>query len=163
MSRYPGFDSRRDKIFWEVVGLERGPLSLVSTTEEILGRNGSSYGLENREYGSGDPLRWPRNTLYLRKLVLTSPTCGGHLVGVVRLRTKATDVVCLFVCLFVWLHDTRERHLKYTSLYGQSTSFVAWDLLKSLLCHASTSSILWKVEFKCLYNSSCLNMEPLSA
>jgi hypothetical protein len=24
-------------IFWEVVGLERGPLSLVSTTEELLG------------------------------------------------------------------------------------------------------------------------------
>jgi hypothetical protein len=30
-----GFDSRRYKIFWEVVGLERGPLSLVSETEEI--------------------------------------------------------------------------------------------------------------------------------
>jgi hypothetical protein len=33
-----GFDSRRHHIFWEVVGLERGPLSLVSTTEELLGR-----------------------------------------------------------------------------------------------------------------------------
>jgi hypothetical protein len=30
-----GFDSRRYQIFWEVVGLERGPLSLVSTTEEL--------------------------------------------------------------------------------------------------------------------------------
>jgi hypothetical protein len=30
------FDSRSYKIFWEVVGLERGPLSLVSTTEELL-------------------------------------------------------------------------------------------------------------------------------
>jgi hypothetical protein len=29
-------DSRRYHIFWEVVGLERGPLSLVSTTEELL-------------------------------------------------------------------------------------------------------------------------------
>jgi hypothetical protein len=28
-SRSPGFDSRRYQIFWEVVGLERGPLSLV--------------------------------------------------------------------------------------------------------------------------------------
>jgi hypothetical protein len=27
--RGPGFDSRRYQIFWEVVGLERGPLSLV--------------------------------------------------------------------------------------------------------------------------------------
>jgi hypothetical protein len=33
-----GIDSRSFQIFWEVVGLERGPLSLVSTTEELLGR-----------------------------------------------------------------------------------------------------------------------------
>jgi hypothetical protein len=32
------------------VGLERGPLSLVSTTEEQLGRKSSGFGLENREY-----------------------------------------------------------------------------------------------------------------
>jgi hypothetical protein len=33
-----GFDSRRYQNFWEVAGLERGPLSLVSTIEELLGR-----------------------------------------------------------------------------------------------------------------------------
>jgi hypothetical protein len=33
-----GFDSRRYQIFWEVVGLERGPLSLVSRNEELLER-----------------------------------------------------------------------------------------------------------------------------
>jgi hypothetical protein len=32
----------------KVVGLERGPLSLVSTTEELLGRNNSGFGLESR-------------------------------------------------------------------------------------------------------------------
>jgi hypothetical protein len=57
-SRGPGFD------FWEVVGLERGPLSLVSTTEKLLGRNSSGSGLETQEYGRGDPLRWSRDTLY---------------------------------------------------------------------------------------------------
>jgi hypothetical protein len=31
----PGFDSRHYK---KVLGLERGPLSLVTTTEELLGR-----------------------------------------------------------------------------------------------------------------------------
>jgi hypothetical protein len=31
----PGYDSRRYQIFWEVVGLEWGPLSLVSTVEEL--------------------------------------------------------------------------------------------------------------------------------
>jgi hypothetical protein len=82
------------KIFWEVVGLERGPLSLVSTTEELLGRNSSGSGLENRKYGRGVPLRWPRDTLYPQKLALTSPTYGGRSVGIVRLRTKTTELIC---------------------------------------------------------------------
>jgi hypothetical protein len=34
----PGFDFQRYQIFCEVVGLERDPLSLVSTTEELLER-----------------------------------------------------------------------------------------------------------------------------
>jgi hypothetical protein len=34
--RWPGFDSRHYQK--KVVGLERGPLSLVSTTEELLDR-----------------------------------------------------------------------------------------------------------------------------
>jgi hypothetical protein len=42
-----GLDSRSYQIFWGVVGLERGPLSLVSTTEELLGRKSSDSGLEN--------------------------------------------------------------------------------------------------------------------
>jgi hypothetical protein len=33
-----GFDSRRYQIFFDAVSLERGPLSLVSTTEELLER-----------------------------------------------------------------------------------------------------------------------------
>jgi hypothetical protein len=40
----------------------------------------------------GDSLRWPRDTLYLQKLALTSPTVGGRSVGVVRLRTKGHGV-----------------------------------------------------------------------
>jgi hypothetical protein len=35
-SRGPGIDSRRYQIFWEVVGLERGPLSLVRIIEKPL-------------------------------------------------------------------------------------------------------------------------------
>jgi hypothetical protein len=34
--RGPGFDSRHYQIFSEVGGLERGPLGLVSTIEELL-------------------------------------------------------------------------------------------------------------------------------
>jgi hypothetical protein len=86
-----GFDSRRYQIFWQVVGLERGPLSLVSTIEELLGRKRSGSGLENREYGRRDPLGWPRDALYPQKLALTSPTSGGRSVGIVRSRTEATE------------------------------------------------------------------------
>jgi hypothetical protein len=39
----------------------------------------------------GDPLRWPRDTLYQQKLALIMPTCGGRSVGTVRLWTKATE------------------------------------------------------------------------
>jgi hypothetical protein len=39
----------------KVVGLERGPLSLVSTTEELLDRKSSGSCLEKREYGRRDP------------------------------------------------------------------------------------------------------------
>jgi hypothetical protein len=35
----------------KLVGLERGPLSLLSTTEELLGRKSSGSGLEIRDYG----------------------------------------------------------------------------------------------------------------
>jgi hypothetical protein len=41
----------------KVVGLELGPLSIVSTTEEELGRNSSGSGLESQEYGRRDSSR----------------------------------------------------------------------------------------------------------
>jgi hypothetical protein len=71
-----GFDSQRYQIFWEVVCLERGQLSLVSTIQELLGRSSFSS-LESRKYGHKDPSRWPRDTLYPQELALTSPTNGG--------------------------------------------------------------------------------------
>jgi hypothetical protein len=77
-------------IFWEVVGLERGPLSLVSTIEELLRRNSSS-GLESREYGRRDPSRWPRDSHYSQKLAVTSSESGCRSVGIVRSRTQATE------------------------------------------------------------------------
>jgi hypothetical protein len=52
----PGFDSLALQGKKKVVGLERGPLSLVSTTEELLGRNSSGSGLESQEYGRRDSL-----------------------------------------------------------------------------------------------------------
>jgi hypothetical protein len=77
----------------KAVGLERGILSLVSTTEELLGRNSSCSGLENREYGRRDSSRRPRGTLYPQKLALTSLISGCRSVGIVRLRTEATESI----------------------------------------------------------------------
>jgi hypothetical protein len=44
-----------------------------------------------------DPLRWPRDTLYPQKLALTSKTRGGHSVGIVLSRTKATEFSLLLL------------------------------------------------------------------
>jgi hypothetical protein len=78
-----GFDSQRYQIFWEVVGLEWSPLSLVSTTEELLERKSSGSSLEIREYSHRDPSCWPCGTVYPQSLALTSPISGGRLVGIV--------------------------------------------------------------------------------
>jgi hypothetical protein len=66
------------------VGLELGPLSLVSTIEELLERKSSGSCLESREYGRRHPSRGPRGALYPEKLALTSPTSGGRSVGIAR-------------------------------------------------------------------------------
>jgi hypothetical protein len=61
--RVPGYRSRGPGSilcttrFSEVVSLERGPISLVSTIQELLRRESSVSGLENREYGRRDPSR----------------------------------------------------------------------------------------------------------
>jgi hypothetical protein len=72
--------------------VERGPLSLVNTTEELLEIKSSGSDIESREYGRRDPSRCQRGTFYPQKLALTSPTSGGSSVGVVRSRTQATGV-----------------------------------------------------------------------
>jgi hypothetical protein len=72
------------------VGLERGPLSLVSTIEELLERKSSGSGLETVITAAGDPSQYA-TPLYPQKLASTSPTNGGRFVGIVRSRTRATE------------------------------------------------------------------------
>jgi hypothetical protein len=45
------------------MGLERGPVNLISTIKQLCGRKRGGSGLEIREYGRRDPPRWPRGTL----------------------------------------------------------------------------------------------------
>jgi hypothetical protein len=69
-----------------------GPLSLVSTIEELLGRKCSDSRVENRDFGRRDPSSWPRTPFYPQKLSLTSPARGGPSVGTVPSRTQATEL-----------------------------------------------------------------------
>jgi hypothetical protein len=75
------------------VGLERGPLSLVSTIEELLGRKSSGFGLERRAYCRRDPSRSPSGTFCLQKLALTSSTSGDRSAEVVLSWAQATEFV----------------------------------------------------------------------
>jgi hypothetical protein len=75
--------------------MQRGSLSLVSTTEELLGSNSSGFGLESREYGRRDSSHWPRGILYPQMLALTSLTGSGRSVGIGRLQTEA---IVFFLC-----------------------------------------------------------------
>jgi hypothetical protein len=96
------------------VGLERGPLSLVGTTEELLGRKSSGSGLENRECG-----RWGSVALTTQKLALTSPTSGGRPVGIVCWQTQATD----FVGVVVYNCDTTSETEVQVSSPGDAITF----------------------------------------
>jgi hypothetical protein len=88
------------------LGLERGPLSLMSTIEKLLRRKNSGSGLESREYDRRDPSRWPHGTLYPQKLTLTSPTSDGRSVGILRSRSQATKFSFSFVPLRTsWLWE----------------------------------------------------------
>jgi hypothetical protein len=83
-------------------------------------------GLENRDYGRGDPLRWPRDTLYQLKLALTSPTGCGRSVGIVRLRTKTTE---FFIVIDLFIGNDREMN-NYTTvvaLTAPQTSMLPWQ------------------------------------
>jgi hypothetical protein len=69
------------------VSLERGPLSLVSTIEELLERKSSDSGLEI-EITAVEI----RCTDYPQKLALILPTRGCRSVGMARSRTQATEL-----------------------------------------------------------------------
>jgi hypothetical protein len=83
------------------VGLDRGPLSFLSTIEELFERKSSVSGLENRDYGHREIRRDDYDTpLYTQKLALASPMSGCHSVGIVRSWTKATELLLLLLLLY---------------------------------------------------------------
>jgi hypothetical protein len=97
-----GFDLRGYHIFWEVVGLERGSLSLVSATEELLGRNSSGSRLKSRQYGRRGSVVLTTWHLLSSKVGKTSPTSGCRSVGIVRSRTQATQFSLVYNVEWWW-------------------------------------------------------------
>jgi hypothetical protein len=75
------------------MGLERGPLSLVSTIEELLEIEGSGTGLENRDYSSRRSAAL--TSRHPQTLALTSPKSDGRSAGIVHSQTKAMELVSL--------------------------------------------------------------------
>jgi hypothetical protein len=78
------------------VGLERGPLSLVSlvrSIEELL-ESKSSVSRSRKQRLTAVGIRCADHVtrLYPQKLTLASPAGGGRSVGIVRSRTKATEL-----------------------------------------------------------------------
>jgi hypothetical protein len=78
------------------VGLERGLLSLVSTIEELLGRNSSGSGLKSENTVVGIRHADHVAPLYPQTLALTSPTSGGRSVDIVRSRSQAMEISLVF-------------------------------------------------------------------
>jgi hypothetical protein len=73
------------------MGLERGPLGLVSTTDELLRRKVAApvYKTENTAVGIRHADHVATSTL--KKLAITSPTSGGRSVSIVRSRTQTME------------------------------------------------------------------------
>jgi hypothetical protein len=76
------------------MGPKRGPLSLVSTVEELLERKSSSCDLENRIMAIEIRRIDHATPLYAQKLVITSLTSGGCSW------TKATELLLLLLLLY---------------------------------------------------------------
>jgi len=63
--------------------------------------------------------------LYTQKLALTSPTGGGRSVGIVRVRTKATEFLFVLSKTFLILRKTERNVIKkmYVALHVIYTLF----------------------------------------
>jgi hypothetical protein len=126
-----GYNSRRYQIFWEVVGLEWGPLSLVSITEELLERKISVSCLEIREYSRRDSSPWPRDILCPQTLALIWPTSSSCSVGLVRSRTQATEFSLVLVSYARNYNVVRQLPVLLGSEFRQCHYFVVPNLTRS--------------------------------
>jgi hypothetical protein len=96
--------------------------------------------VESREYGRWDPLRWPRDTLYSQKLVLTSPTRGGPSAGIVRSPRSVFVGLLIFISMQVYTHKHTHTH---THTHTQKSR-----TLDKFTYHSSSENVLpyiWEI------------------
>jgi hypothetical protein len=132
------------------VGLEQGPLSLVSTIEELLGRKSSGSGLENREFVRRDASRWPRGTVYPQKVALTWPTSGLSPRIFFPSNAVANESGLHLDRKLTWQHHifTKRKHL------GVTLTKMYWLLVRKSQLSLSNKLLLYKTILKPIWTYS---------
>jgi hypothetical protein len=112
-------------------GSGTGPISLMSTTEELLERENSGSGLEIRDYGRGGSAAL--TTRHPQKLALSSPTSGGPLG---RYRSLADSGQGFFSLYYIGCSLIEVSSCKVPSRVGFSPSLVKkeTDPVSEALC-----------------------------
>jgi hypothetical protein len=136
------------------VGLERGPLSLVSTTEELLDRKVAApvYNTVNTVIG----IRHADHVApsISKKLAITSSTGGGRSVGIVRSRTQTMEFFFIYKFGFRTVNTVQIIQLCCTEL-------VSFQGLKHAVSKAY--SVFENNLSRCLdwVELDCIHSEPL--
>jgi hypothetical protein len=123
----PGFDSRHYKKK-RVLGLERGPLSLVSVTEELLGSNSSGSSLERRKYGSKDLY------IYIVWRRAREPILPVTSYFYIKLTSRFNFVLLINFSLFEHLHFSTNTEHTQTSMPAVGFE-PTWHLLSAKSWH----------------------------
>jgi hypothetical protein len=99
--------------------------------------------------GRGDPLRWPRDTLYLQ----IWPTSGGRSVGIVCLRTKATEFIFTItsswfrkyttVVIELCLTNMHPHECKAIPVTGRNRLIGLWDVGAPIFSRQSACGRRW--------------------